>query len=1763
MSHPVHVRPNENHPNDRAAPVGSAELGRRLLGAITASGTSIAESESLSVGSDGPDASSTVPVGEPLRDVLGCLTDIIRSADAPIERQDQQWTGEPGITLDQRELESLPGVVLNTFDVDGPVWLAVEALVATDPPPIDSDLEAWLEPSSDPDRRPQLRESVVVTVGEIEKNRLTFARHARPEDFSPSPSQDASAAAWTGRLRLDQRPDLLQRIERYVAGPWTSWADTERARRRTMAIHQRLRELAAATEADPTKEVVWGMAQASWRHAGRDFEMPLFERPVEIEIIARPDPEVRIRPRFVGTSVTLKALDALAPDAALVLRDKPETLVEMLEQHDELSPFTPIGIEQVLSAAGAQRGQLSARSLTGLDDTDSSEGVDAAILPGRWAMSVRRRPESRALRDIECLKNAIEHAPQSECCLTAAVSTLLPQATNLGRASARRHLSSIVGAPINIGPTTKPVLIDFGDLFFPRHASSEDVEVVRELSRSDGVVIQASGREERIQALVNIVSHHLALGSRVLVVSRDETALTLLHQKLPPGIRELSVSSTGSDKDVLRNAEVLADRLQSIVDTTNLTELAGQISRLERDIISKRTQTASLDGEIADIIGRHLRLAGPSELPLDLIRGLTTDQAPASWLADRPSCLLFATDPVVAAVEQARAARLRLAERLKHIDDELPEIAALPDVASILRLHDDLRQQAALSSNEGRDEDLALDAIAAFGLDATNRLAVDLDALVAAHRVIADEPWLARLSPLGPKASDMAGSVDEVVAWARDASFQLSRGAEFSRRQVQVPVEAFARKDAIRVVERLAAGDKALTPLVRVRRALRGAIDAITVDGLPPSTPADWQYVGRFLLWRRDLQTLRTRWTAIAVKLGAPAIELEAARAFDDLERIVRNIDAAIVTATLAIRNVVDACRTMSVPDSEATAMLADVGRPTALGAAIRSVMARVSGPLVELARVGELFAGAGELATTVQADVLSLIGDAEVEAHDIETRWRGLIATIEAIARAGDDYRIVRTASRLVLEAGAPHFADRIRKEPATTAADPVLLPDWVTAWNMAALARIDRADERRLLQDLVAQRLRLESRSLALFEAVISARATLGIAQNAGAAVRQSLKRFRETMRTMVSACSGPAARRLRLAARRSLEGWFEEIPCHVMPAWRVAELLPARIGTFDLVVIDHASRSDLRELTAMLRARKVVVSDERRDRPVDGDLESRMGVEDPKTARGGMPVALRRLLLPDASLRDLAEILFPDRVINLRAPSRGIEASPVAPQPPAKMAAPVARPSSPAKPVATLDISAKRRAAQPATAPHTLEEEIATVAKYLSLARRSGAELPAVARTRIGAPVPHIRAERGADDRSFDATFAKEPVAKESANAARKPSPDVRIFRRRSAAAVPVEPSSSAALEPSVVVATDPPVPPAPEQLPVPPPLRDETPPVAAAADPEPSGADTQPNAAPPAPVAQAALESTIDTPVSTEAAEQPQQHAASSESRIHRSLVEMAFQATESATAPRRRLPRRRVMPIAAVGLLAVIGAALSWERAVDYLNAPSTVAAVDPAPPAEAPPRTAEVVQAAPDAKPATANEERVTVGQSVAVAAPATAQAFLYHEDPQDPKGKRFAGKVTWSLEQGKGPRVNAAPVLKGEIEIENGMKATLSLRRNDDQELPASHVLDLSFAWPDQTTGLSSMRGIGLKGAEAERGTALATQTARVTPRMFMVALSANEVDAKRNVLLLKGKQWFDIPIVYEGGNRALLSIEKGPDGDRVFNDAFANWGQ
>jgi hypothetical protein len=66
-----------------------------------------------------------------------------------------------------------------------------------------------------------------------------------------------------------------------------------------------------------------------------------------------------------------------------------------------------------------------------------------------------------------------------------------------------------------------------------------------------------------------------------------------------------------------------------------------------------------------------------------------------------------------------------------------------------------------------------------------------------------------------------------------------------------------------------------------------------------------------------------------------------------------------------------------------------------------------------------------------------------------------------------------------------------------------------------------------------------------------------------------------------------------------------------------------------------------------------------------------------------------------------------------------------------------------------------------------------------------------------------------------------------------------------------------------------------------------------------------------------------------------------------------------------------------------------------------------------------------------------------------------------------------------------------------------------------------------------------------------------------KAAPGFFLVGLSAVPSDVQRNVQLLKDRPWVDIAIIYNDGNRALLALEKGVPGDRVFADVFRAWGQ
>ena len=83
------------------------------------------------------------------------------------------------------------------------------------------------------------------------------------------------------------------------------------------------------------------------------------------------------------------------------------------------------------------------------------------------------------------------------------------------------------------------------------------------------------------------------------------------------------------------------------------------------------------------------------------------------------------------------------------------------------------------------------------------------------------------------------------------------------------------------------------------------------------------------------------------------------------------------------------------------------------------------------------------------------------------------------------------------------------------------------------------------------------------------------------------------------------------------------------------------------------------------------------------------------------------------------------------------------------------------------------------------------------------------------------------------------------------------------------------------------------------------------------------------------------------------------------------------------------------------------------------------------------------------------------------------------------------------------------------------------------------------------------------MKQAEQTRGVPLAGLAVKVTPGFYLIGVSNVEADKDRNIQLLKERSWFDIPVVYNNNRRAILALEKGTPGDRVFADAFKAWKQ
>lgn len=197
--------------------------------------------------------------------------------------------------------------------------------------------------------------------------------------------------------------------------------------------------------------------------------------------------------------------------------------------------------------------------------------------------------------------------------------------------------------------------------------------------------------------------------------------------------------------------------------------------------------------------------------------------------------------------------------------------------------------------------------------------------------------------------------------------------------------------------------------------------------------------------------------------------------------------------------------------------------------------------------------------------------------------------------------------------------------------------------------------------------------------------------------------------------------------------------------------------------------------------------------------------------------------------------------------------------------------------------------------------------------------------------------------------------------------------------------------------------------------------------------------------------------------------------------------------------------------------------------------------------------------AQPATTPAAANTATDTASNQQA----APVKMFLYEERLGQASPTALEGTVTWSVKTDDQDG-HKGKMIQGDISVPGRkMSAIFTLRKNNDPTLPASHIIELTFSLPKEFEGrgIESVLRISMKEKEQEQGDPLVAVPAKITDYFHMIALNSFADAVKTNLNLLKSRDWMDIPVTYSNGRRALLTLQKGPDGQKVFDEVISSW--
>ena len=1190
----------------------------------------------------------------------------------------QDFTKYGDFTCIEEQVLNLPGISLNITDNSTEdIWLRLERLrESSAPKPSSLLLENWLVFPVKFSDQPSLKEKTSVQSfiddGLISSDSTeVFTPFEVDNNYkNESLEVDKPLQAEVYLKDFPAKDTVRDEFNTYLKDVWKPWLTEEKLVRQSIALYSSLFMLNQQLQgnlADAQLELVWGVGIAIRKstddeQSSKQIKYPLLTQSVEITLDQK-TMALLIKPTLSAPTLETEpfSIEENQGLARLLKNSK-----EFYDSEDvSLSPFLPSSYEPILKSAVTllDSSGVYQPDHTSADDRKIPKAQNNLIVTDTWVIMARPRSNNIFLQDLNNLSIQLESVTDID--LPSALKAMLTEPATENKETilpAYRGLSMVSGSDSYIGTPA--------ELYFPKAFNDEQVQIIQQLDIHDGVVVQGPPGTGKTHTIANVICHYLALGKRVLVTSMKDPALKVLQGQLPESIRPLAVSLLTSENEGLKQFEHTIKKISSEVSSINREAYKKDILMFDNQIDTIHAQLASTDHKItawARLNLDDITIDNETIKPIDAATEVAQNRQLIESFPDKLGIEeTFKPRFTHADITALKDARVNLGNDLSYLNKKIPAVADMPPTNAIKQLHRDLSYLNESQAAEQQGELPSLINDSASTIDIAQETTTNTSHLIDLLQKIgaAGQNWTTDIQQhLSNEAkqdiiSHLTILNDEIKALFDERTVYLTK-------PITMADDFDKNPELVDAVKNLSEGKKPFGLAgIFGKSAEKKSLESITIVSSAPASTADWQYISSFIAFRKKSQALILRWNALSNELSLPIFEVSPNN-LSALYSAVHLYDEVVDSNNLQ-HSIKQTLSTIFIDWSVISTAPYNKDILTEIESVLKQHLKRHN--LAESLTLKETLLNnladcKGAISEKIMAFVTQKIGDPSLSDDELQTDYQELLNELQRVNNLATDLQAVADVTQLIEDNGAPLWAKKLRYEPHNNSQDTLqsnnLLPDsWQQIWRIARLTSfIDSIDGRRELVQLAKTRGNLEVNLARLYQEAITKRAWLKVAENATPNVRASLEKYRSAI-MRIGKGTGKGAHYYRREAREASAGASAAIPCWIMPHYRISESLPAEFGSFDLVIIDEASQSDLTALPAIMRAKKVlIVGDDKQVSPegVGLDIEKIRNLM-AQYLSNQVPV-YRSQMSPDRSIYDLFKVVFADSSVMLKEHFRSV--------------------------------------------------------------------------------------------------------------------------------------------------------------------------------------------------------------------------------------------------------------------------------------------------------------------------------------------------------------------------------------------------------------------------------------------------------------------------------------------------------------------------